>query len=250
MRRFLTLAAIVLALAQADPAAASREIPLMRTGGVYQVTATINDWLTQRFTVDSGASDVQVSAEVFSALYPPGSPPPQFLPGASYRLADGRVVGSRRFLIRRLRIANYVFPDVDASIGAPHSPLLLGQNVLSRLGAWTIDNRRNVLVLAERGGGSSDAGCEHWRTAPPTCPVGALRDFFRDVRPPHDVTNLRLLDTDGDRATVLADVVRLAGRRPPARLCGPMHLHREATGWRIAGEADLREIRRDARCVP
>src|SRR6516225_2268047 len=189
MRRLLAVAAIALAAASVDPVAASREIPLTRAGGVYQVTATINDWLTQRFTVDSGASDVQVSAEVFSALYPPGSPPPQFLPGASYRLADGRVVGSRR-----LRIANYVFPDVDASIGAPHSPLLLGQNVLSRLGAWTIDNRRNVLVLAERGGGNPDAGCEHWQTAPPTCAVAALRDFFRDVRPPHDVTNLRLLD--------------------------------------------------------
>jgi hypothetical protein len=250
MRRFLALAAIALAVAWIDPAAASREIPLSRMGGVYQVTATINDWLTQPFTVDSGASDVQISAEVFSALYPPGSPPPQFLPGASYRLADGRVVGSRRFLIRRLRIANYVFPDVDASIGAPHSPLLLGQNVLSRLGAWTIDNRRNVLVLAERGSGNLDAGCGHWQTAPPTCAVAALRDFFRDVRPPHDVTNLRLLESDGDRATVLVDVVRLAGRRPPARLCGPMHLRREATGWRIAGEPDLREIRRDARCVP
>jgi hypothetical protein len=29
-----------------------------------------------------------------------------------------------------------------------------------------------------------------------------------------------------------------------------MHLRREATGWRIAGETDLREIRSDARCVP
>jgi hypothetical protein len=250
MRRLLAVAAIALAAAPVDPAAASREIPLTRTGGVYQVTATINDWLTQAFTVDSGASDVQVSAEVFAALYPPGSPSPRFLPGASYRLADGRVVGSRRFLIPRLRIANYVFPDVDASIGAPRAPLLLGQNVLSRLGAWTIDNRRNVLVLAERGSGSSDRGCQHWRTAPSTCAVAALRDFFRDVRPPHDVTNLLLLDSDGDRATVLVDVVRLAGRRPEARLCGPMHLRRETTGWRITGEAGLREIRRDARCVP
>jgi hypothetical protein len=250
MRRLLAVAAIALAAAPVDPAAASREIPLTRAGGVYQVTATINDWLTQAFTVDSGASDVQVSAEVFAALYPPGSPSPRFLPGASYRLADGRVVGSRRFLIPRLRIANYVFPDVDASIAAPHAPLLLGQNVLSRLGAWTIDNRRNVLVLAERGSGSSDRGCQHWRTAPSSCAVAALRDFFRDVRPPHDVTNLLLLDSDGDRATVLVDVVRLAGRQPEARLCGPMHLRREATGWRIAGEAGLREIRRDARCVP
>src|SRR5262249_35008307 len=91
--------------------------------------------------------------------------------------------------------------------------LLLGQNVLSRLGAWTIDNRRNVLVLAERGGGNPDAGCEHWRTAAPTCAVAALRDFFRDVRPPHDVTNLRLLASDGARATAPAAGWRGGGRR-------------------------------------
>ena len=250
VRRFCAVVAIVLAGARADPAGASREIPLMRTGGVYQVAVTINGWLVRPFIIDSGAADVQVSADVFQALYPRGAPPPRFLPGVSYRLADGRVVRSGRFVIRSLRIGDYAFPDVSASIGSPGVPLLLGQNVLARLGTWTIDNSRGVLVLAERPAASSDTGCSSWRTAPPTCAVAAMRDFFRDIRPGYDVTSLRLLGSDGEHATVLVDVVRLAGRRPPARLCGPMQLRRESTRWRVAGETALREIPSGARCTP
>ena len=163
MAGFCAVAAIVLA-ASAD---ASREIPLVREGGVYEVPVIINGWLERPFILDSGASDVQVSADVFLTLYPRGGPAPRFLPGVSYRLADGRVVSSRRFVIPSLRIGDYEFPDAAASIGESGSPLLLGQNVLTRLGTWSIDNRRGVLVLEESAAGAPATGCLSWRTAPP-----------------------------------------------------------------------------------
>jgi hypothetical protein len=249
VRRLCALAVIVLTAARGDIAGANREIPLMRAGGVYQVEATLNGWLVRPFIVDSGAADVQVSADVFVALYPRGSSP-RFLPGVSYRLGDGSVVRSQRFVLQSLRIGDHVFSQVSASIGSPGAPLLLGQTVLTRLGTWTIDNERGVLVLAGTAPGASGKECSSWRTAPSTCAVGAMRDFFRDVHPRHDVTSLRLLESDGDRATVLVDVVRPAGRRHPARLCGPMQLRRESERWRVAGGADLREIPSGARCVP
>jgi len=229
----------------------SQEIPLARDGGVYTVSATLEGRLVRPFIVDSGAADVQLSADVFFLLYPPGAPPPRFLPGGSYRLADGRAVQSRRFLIGNLRIGNLEFRDVTASIGEPRAPLLLGQNVLSRLGAWSIDNRRGLLVLGERGGDGAGSGCLSWRTAPSSCAVAAVRDHFRDMHPRHDITSLVLVAGGGDRATVLADVVRRDDRRaPPARLCGPIQLRRAETGWRLAGSPALREISRAARCLP
>jgi hypothetical protein len=88
MAGFCAVVAIVLAA----PAGASREIPLVREGGVYEVPVTINGWLERPFILDSGASDVQVSADVFLTLYPRGGPAPRFLPGVSYRLADGQQV--------------------------------------------------------------------------------------------------------------------------------------------------------------
>jgi hypothetical protein len=247
----LVVAAVfVLAAVSADSMAASGEVPLTRDGGVYQVLATINGWLVRPFVVDSGAADVQVSADVFLTLYPRGTPSPRFLPGGSYGLADGRVIQSHRFVLRSLRIGGYEFPDVTASIGEPGAPLLLGQNVLARLGAWSIDNRRNVLVLGDRGGDRPDPGCLSWRTAPATCAVAAIRDHFRDLRQRHDVRSLVLLATDGEQATVLADVDRFDDRGTPLRLCGPIHVRRDGTSWRLAGPLALREIGERARCLP
>src|SRR5262249_39267036 len=105
------VAAIALVIAApADRAAASREIRLVRDGGVYEVPVTINGWLERRFILDSGAADLQVSADVFLTLYPRAAPPPRFLPGVSYRLADGRIVSSRRFMIPSLRIGRHEVP--------------------------------------------------------------------------------------------------------------------------------------------
>jgi Helix-turn-helix domain len=40
---------------------------------------------------------------------------------------------------------------VTGSVGAPHSPALLGQSFLSRLGKWSIDNERQRLVIEGTG---------------------------------------------------------------------------------------------------
>ena len=245
-----TVAAFILATALAGPATASHEIPLARDGGIYRVEATINGWLVRPFIVDSGAADVQVSAEVFLMLYPRGASAPRFLPGGSYRLADGRAVRSRRFVLPTLRIGDHEFPDVVASIGETGAPLLLGQNVLARLGAWSIDNRRSVLVLGDRAPNASVTGCLSWQTAPPACAVAAVRDYFRDAHPRHDVTSLVLVANGREDATVLGDVVRREDGRAPVRLCGPIRLRRTGTGWRLAGAPRLRDIGSEARCLP
>src|SRR5262245_20192126 len=166
-------AALMLVAMLQAASAATREIPLTRDGGVYEAPVTIDGRLQRPFIVDSGASDVQISADLFELLYPRGAPPPRFLAGGSYRLADGRVVRSRRFVIRSLRIGDYDFRDVSASVAEPGAPLLLGQNVLARLGAWSIDNRRSILVLEERQADGPGQWCLSWQTAPETCAVAA-----------------------------------------------------------------------------
>ncbi len=244
------VAAIVLAVQSGRAGATLREIPLTRDGAVYRVPVTLNGWLVRPFIVDSGSADVQVSSDVLFALFPRGSAPPRYLPGGSYRLADGRVVRSRRVLIPSLRVGDHEFRQVAASISGPGTPLLLGQNVLGRLGTWSIDNRRSTLVLGGPAGEASRATCSDWRTAPGGCEVAVVRDYLREVRPPHQVTKLRLLGSDGRRAAVFVDVVRWNGPRRSARLCGPMDLRRADTGWRVVGASGLREVDPAARCFP
>jgi hypothetical protein len=64
-------------------------------------------------------------------------------------------VESRRFTIRQVRIGDLVVQNVPASIGDVTSQLLLGQSVLEQLGRWSLDSRRGVMVLGERGAGES-----------------------------------------------------------------------------------------------
>lgn len=229
--------------------AAGGEIALMRDGAVYRVPVTLNGRFVRSFMIDTGASEVQVSTDVLRALFPRGSAPPVYLPGGTSRLADGREVRNRRFLIPTLRIGDREFHQVAASVGGPEAPLLLGQNVLGRLGVWSIDNRRSMLMLDPRPAERSPGECANWQTAKGECEVAVVRDFLRDVRPPHDVTKLTLLRSDGQHASVLVDVVR-DGRTKTARLCGPMDLRRADTGWRVVGATGLLEVGPGARCLP
>jgi hypothetical protein len=72
---------------------------------------------------------------------------PDFLPGQTYVLADGSSVRSARFLLRSLTIGHQRIPNVPASIGSVASTPLLGQSFLKRLGTWSVDNQREVLVV-------------------------------------------------------------------------------------------------------
>src|SRR5262245_57986332 len=104
-------AAVLLAVVAAAPAAGRAattggEIPLTHEGGVYSVQVTLDDWLVRPFIVDSGAAVVQVSADVFVALFPESAPPPEFLPGPSDRLADGPGGQSSRCTLPRLRLGS------------------------------------------------------------------------------------------------------------------------------------------------
>jgi hypothetical protein len=229
--------------------AGAREIPFTRDGSMYRVPVTLDGRLVRPFIVDTGAGETQVSSEVVRALFPRGSAPPVYLSDGTYRLADGRMVRNRRVLIPSLRVGDRELRNVTASIGGPDAALLLGQNVLSRLGIWSIDDRRGVLVVGERSRPRPSAECANWRTAPADCEVAAVRNFLREIRPPHDVTSLSLLRSDGERASVLVDAVR-DGRRGTARLCGPMDLRRAETGWRVVAASGLYEVGPDVPCRP
>jgi hypothetical protein len=245
MRRAAVCVVLVLLAGLAD----AREIPLTRDGSMYRVPVTLEGRLVRTFILDTGAGEVQISSELARVLFPRGSVQPTYLADGTYRMADGRIVRNRRIRIASLRVGDRELGDVAASIGGPGASLLLGQNVLDRLGAWTVDGRRAVLVLGTPPRERSSVECADWRTAPADCEVAAVRDFLRDIRPPHDPTRLTLVRSDGERASVLVDVVR-DGRRGTARLCGPMDLRRAETGWRVVAASGLYEVGPDVPCRP
>jgi clan AA aspartic protease (TIGR02281 family) len=130
------------------PASDVTEIPLRRARGELVVPVVVNDALTVPFAVDSGASDVSISADVMRRLIESGTlTRADFLGKATYHLADGSRVASDTFRLHSLRVGDREVHGVLASVTNDSEGLLLGQSFLTRFRSWSIDNQRQVLLL-------------------------------------------------------------------------------------------------------
>jgi predicted aspartyl protease len=110
----------------------------------------INQAVSIPFILDSGASEVQIPAEVVLTLIRSGTLSKEdFIGAGSYVLANGSTLRRARFNIREMRVGGHIVQNVAATVGpAIHSDALLGQSFLSKLPSWTLDNERHVLILA------------------------------------------------------------------------------------------------------
>jgi len=124
------------------------EAPLKRVGGTFVVPVQINGAITLDFTVDSGAADVSVPADVFSTLARTGTIRDSDIIGEqTYVLADGSKSRSVTFTIRSLKVGDRVVENVRGSVAPSRGSLLLGQSFLERFKSWSIDNTKHVLLL-------------------------------------------------------------------------------------------------------
>ena len=140
-------------LASRSPSKADRlpsgiGVSLKRAGGTFVVPVQINGAITLDFTVDSGAADVTVPADVFSTLARTGTINSSDITGEqAYVLADGSTNKSVTFTIRSLKVGDRVVENVRGSVAPSQGSLLLGQSFLERFKSWSIDNTQHVLLL-------------------------------------------------------------------------------------------------------
>ena len=165
-------------------------VPMISDGGTFRVPVTINDELTLKFVIDSGAADVSVPADVVMTLVRTGTiTDTDFLGKQTYKLADGSTVPSQQFVIRSLKVGDKTLENVVGSIAPVAGGLLLGQSFLSRFNTWSIDNQRQALILGPPpNNGTELSSAEvpddrvHGPVAPPKPKARAPRSA--QVRPP------------------------------------------------------------------
>jgi clan AA aspartic protease (TIGR02281 family) len=134
--------------AGSDQPMQTAEVPVRSSGGTFVVPVLINGIITLDFLIDSGASDVSIPADVVLTLMRAGTiSKDDFLGTQTYTLADGTTVPSQTFTLHSLKLGDVVINDVVASMGSPEGTLLLGQSFLSHFQKWSIDNKRQLLVL-------------------------------------------------------------------------------------------------------
>lgn len=122
-------------------------IPLTRSNGVYFINVRICG-NPQKFTFDSGASDVLISTNMEQCLIQNRKiSKADFLVPALYEIADGTIVHYRRVKIPEISIGGYLVKNVVACVGSTQSSLLPGKSFLDKFSSWTIDNDKSSLIL-------------------------------------------------------------------------------------------------------
>jgi predicted aspartyl protease len=126
----------------------STGVALQVEGGTFVVPVRINGAITLNFTIDSGSAHVSIPADVVLTLMRTGAIRHEDFRGSTtYTLADGSTMPSPNFNIRSLTVGGKVLENVTGSVAPVRGGLLLGQSFLSRFKAWSIDNRRQMLIL-------------------------------------------------------------------------------------------------------
>lgn len=134
----------------ADAHSASSRVLLAKHGGTLVAPVLINNAIKLDFTVDSGAADVSISTEVFSALVRAGTITQGDIRGSrNYMNAEGESHKQEVFTIRSLRVGDVEVSNVEGSVAPSRSPLLLGQSFLKRFRSWSIDNTTQELILQQ-----------------------------------------------------------------------------------------------------
>ena len=150
----LVRAVLALALAAGLATAASADDRLEQIvavephAGAFVVPVMLNDVITAKFIVDSGAADVSITEDMVSTLMKSGTMTGADLLGnKTYMLADGTMLQGKIYRMASVRIGGMVMENVTVRIAAANSSLLLGQSFLRRLKSWSIDNARQVLII-------------------------------------------------------------------------------------------------------
>jgi clan AA aspartic protease (TIGR02281 family) len=146
--RSICLSLVLLSMLTVIRPAAAEEIQLRGHGGTFSVAVRLNDSISLNFVLDTGATDVAIPADVVSTLLRTGTLTERdFVGRVTYVMADGSKLPSLRFVLREVQVGNQSVRNVVASVSPIRGDPLLGQSFLSRLPPWTIDYRRNALVI-------------------------------------------------------------------------------------------------------
>ena len=123
-------------------------IPMTPDGGVYKMPCTING-LPLKFIFDTGASDVSISLTEASFMLKNDFISREDIGETEeFVTANGDIVEGVEILLRKVQIGDIVLENINASIvKTQNAPILLGQSVLNKLGAFIVDYKRNEIAF-------------------------------------------------------------------------------------------------------
>lgn len=125
----------------------NENIKLTKDNGIFKINVKFGT-IDKAFILDSGASEISISQNLESELIANGYLKKEdYIESGLFKIADGSIITCRRINIKQLKVGSFVLKNVNASIGGPSSPLLLGKSFLDKFKKWSIDNNSQTLSL-------------------------------------------------------------------------------------------------------
>lgn len=142
---------VVPPIAETDyPATGDIAVPYVEAGGVKYVEVEINGSIGKRMIIDSGCSSTLMSVAEANYLVQKGALTADDIIGQTQSvIADGSITVDTQVCLRELVIGGVIqCTDVIAVVSDNvNAPMLLGNEVLNRAGAYTMDNRNSQIIF-------------------------------------------------------------------------------------------------------
>lgn len=168
--RVLFVGLILVALSVFLPSGlrAATTITMQKEGGVYTMPCKVNG-LQLRFIIDTGASDVSISAtEALFMLKNGYLDQSDFIGEQSYRTADGKTHKGKVLILREMEVGGVMLRNVRAGMSENlEAPLLLGQSALQKLGAVSFDYAAGTVTFGGGTGGASASAASTAKSVKP-----------------------------------------------------------------------------------
>lgn len=125
-----------------------RVVKMRKQGGVYYMPARINGQELE-FIFDTGASEVLISQIEATLLWKQGRLAEEDIIGqVQSQIADGSIIVNTAIILRTVEVAGVILHNIEATVADNiQAPLLLGQSVMSKFGAFTMDYEKSIVTF-------------------------------------------------------------------------------------------------------
>ena len=122
-------------------------VQLEHKDGCYLIPTKVNG-IPMKMVLDTGASNLTISVVEYEFLRKQGLLKDTTVEECSATIANGDEVKCYSIIISEITIGNIPIKDVECSVMAQeNAPILLGMNVLRKLGNFSIDYNKNILII-------------------------------------------------------------------------------------------------------
>jgi predicted aspartyl protease len=130
--------------------ASTRAIQLSVDKGTYRLQASVNGNEPLSFTLDSGASDIEIPSHIIAQMIDKGQiRANDYLGTSTFTYANGAKVEQPLYNLHTVTVGGITLHDVECTAGQDQETFLLGQTFLAKLPSWSIDNTNGRLLIGQ-----------------------------------------------------------------------------------------------------